>query len=155
MKCQSPHHHSCGKQVFQVIVHILKTLPKAAWVSLPTHFTGRATIEKELIIKREKGKKKKKPTFCLKCRLTLVGSSFPSEESHLTKEVSLLVHFLRSESNYTCAAHFSLIKPFLGREKLPGAYPALLCGLKNFNGLESHYDHTFPGLVNKLHILIK
>lgn len=32
---------------------------------------------------------------------------------------------------------------------------SLLGGLKNFNGMESYYNETFPGLVNKLHILNK
>lgn len=32
---------------------------------------------------------------------------------------------------------------------------SLLGGLKNFNGVESHYNEAFPGLVNKLHILNK
>lgn len=32
---------------------------------------------------------------------------------------------------------------------------SLLGSLKNFNGVESHYNEAFPGLVNKLHILNK
>ena len=31
----------------------------------------------------------------------------------------------------------------------------LLCGLKNFNGVESHNHGAVPGLVNKLHTLNK
>ena len=32
---------------------------------------------------------------------------------------------------------------------------SLLGGLKNFNGMESHYNEAFPGLVNKLYTLKK
>lgn len=31
----------------------------------------------------------------------------------------------------------------------------LLCGLNNFNGVESHNHRAFPGLVNKLQALNK
>lgn len=53
--------------------------------------------------------------------------------------------------NCTCTARFSLIKSFIIYGKLTDADAALLCGLKNFNGVESHNNQAFLGLVNKLH----
>lgn len=97
---------------------------------------------------------KQKPTLPSKRGLTLRGNAFPSDESHLTTDVSYLL--TQKRGRMAPALHVSpSLNPSSSMENGLMLTLPLLCGLENFNGVESHNNQAFPGLVNKLHILNK